>query len=307
MEVMATRPVEAITPITRRTDAREVALAAYDRLLTLLGSLPDEAWETPTECEPWDVSAMVGHLIGAARSNASLRELARQQRIGMRRAAGHDGNALDAVNDLQVREQAELSTSERIDTLRALVPAAVRGRLRLPGALRRVTVPLDAGGSTAPGMPGRLSLGHLNDVVYSRDVWLHTIDIARATGARYEPVAEVDGRIVADVVREWAARHDEPFTLQLTGPAGGSFRQGHGGPTLQLDAVGFCRVLSGRVRLDTESGRAATATVGETSSEAGRLGDVELTQVAAAPTASGSAASGSAASGHQLLAVRVVF
>jgi len=31
-----------------------------------------------------------------------------------------------------------------------------------------------------------------------------------------------DARIVADVVAEWAGRHGRPFTLHLTGPAGGS-------------------------------------------------------------------------------------
>ena len=57
---------------------------------------------------------------------------------------------------------------------------------------------------------------------------------------------EHDGVLVADVVEEWADRHGRPHQLHLTGPAGGSFTRGHNGPELTLDAVDFCRVLSGR-------------------------------------------------------------
>ena len=55
-----------------------------------------------------------------------------------------------------------------------------------------------------------------------------------------------DGRIVADVVADWARRLGQPFTLTLPGPAGGLFTAGAGGAELELDAVAFCRVLSGR-------------------------------------------------------------
>jgi len=55
-----------------------------------------------------------------------------------------------------------------------------------------------------------------------------------------------DARIIADVVAEWARRHGQPFTLTLTGPAGGSYVAGDGGEHIELDAVEFCRILSGR-------------------------------------------------------------
>ncbi len=58
--------------------------------------------------------------------------------------------------------------------------------------------------------------------------------------------ADHDGVIVADVVAEWATRHRQPFTLHLTGPAGGTWVSGEGGPLIETDAVEFCRVLSGR-------------------------------------------------------------
>jgi hypothetical protein len=48
------------------------------------------------------------------------------------------------------------------------------------------------------------------------------------------------------VVAEWARRHGQPVMLHLTGLAGGRFASGDGGQELTLDAVEFCRILSGR-------------------------------------------------------------
>jgi hypothetical protein len=84
------------------------------------------------------------------------------------------------------------------------------------------------------------------DVILTRDVWLHRIDICRAAGRRPDLDEDVDGRIVADVVADWATHHGLPVDLELTGPAGGHFVQGDDGEHLTLDAVEFCRILSGR-------------------------------------------------------------
>ncbi len=260
MDLDTERSVDQLTRITRDTDAREVALGAYARLAELLERLEPQHWEAPTECPDWDVAAMVGHLIGAGKAGASRRESLRQQWHGKRHAARFGGNSLDGANDLQVREHAALTPGERIEALREVAPRAVAGRLGLPRPLRRVPVPLDAGGATATGMPSSFPLGQLMDVVYTRDVWLHTIDIARATSVAHEPEPQVDGRIVEDVVAEWASRHGEPFTLVLDGPAGGRFRQGSGGTDLHLEAIEFCRILSGRAEpTDASSGVHGTA------------------------------------------------
>ncbi len=58
-----------------------------------------------------------------------------------------------------------------------------------------------------------------------------------------------DGRIVADIVAEWARRHGKAFVLDLAGPAGGTYARGAVNPDaerLSLDAVEFCRTLAGR-------------------------------------------------------------
>jgi hypothetical protein len=62
-----------------------------------------------------------------------------------------------------------------------------------------------------------------------------------------DATAEHDGRLVADIVAEWAALHGEAFELVLEGPAGGKFQQGTGGERVEMDAFDFVRVLSGRL------------------------------------------------------------
>jgi hypothetical protein len=75
---------------------------------------------------------------------------------------------------------------------------------------------------------------------------MHRVDLARATSHPLRLTPEHDGVVVADIVAEWAARHTQPYRLHLTGPAGGTFSAAGGGPELELDAVDFCRTLSGR-------------------------------------------------------------
>ena len=61
-----------------------------------------------------------------------------------------------------------------------------------------------------------------------------------------ELTAGHDGVLVADVASEWASRHGQPCTLRLTGPAGGTWAWGSGGPVVELDAIEFGRTISGR-------------------------------------------------------------
>jgi hypothetical protein len=78
---------------------------------------------------------------------------------------------------------------------------------------------------------------------------MHRIDAVRATGRTAELTAGHDGRIVSDIVAEWARRHGRPFVAELTGPAGGTYASGPGRASAErigLDAVEFCRTLAGR-------------------------------------------------------------
>lgn len=240
-----TTMVEDIRRIEPGPEAAELAMEMYDRLLAELGELSPSDWEAPTVCAPWTVADVVRHMVGAARGHASLRESARQIWVARRTRGDHDGNDMDAMNALQVADHAGFDPSGLLDRLRELAPAAVAKRMSVPRPLRRIRIPNSPGGSTATGMPPSLTLGHLWTVILTRDVFVHRLDIARATG-REIAVDQMEGRLIADVVAEWADRHGRPFRLSLTGPAGGRYVRGDDGPALELDALDFCWILSGR-------------------------------------------------------------
>ena len=228
-------------PQLRHDDWMTAADEAYRRLGELLADLSDEEWRLPTDCTEWTVHDVVAHVAGEADSTARLPELLRQAWLGRRLRNG--GPLVDGMNAVQVRERAGAAPGE---LRRELADAAVRGvraRRRLPAVLRAVRLPFGPPVGTKP-------LGYLMDRIYTRDVWMHRIDIARATGRPLVLTADHDGRIVADVVAEWAAAHGSPFRLELTGPAGGTWSQGSGGDEVTLDAVEFCRVVSGRATGD---------------------------------------------------------
>jgi uncharacterized protein (TIGR03083 family) len=229
--------VATLRPIDR-DEMVGLAATEYERLLALLRDLRPEEWELSTVCDAWDVRAMVAHLLGAAEGNASIRENVRQLARGRRRVRGTDRPLVDGINDVQVEERHHLTPAQLLDRLAEVAPKAIRGRHRTPKPVRRLSV---------PDPTGPLTIGHLVDIIYTRDEWLHRVDISAATGRPLQLTADHDGRIVADVVREWAATHGEPVVLELTGPAGGRYHQHDpAAPVVRLDAVIFCETLSGR-------------------------------------------------------------
>lgn len=240
----ATTDVTALSPISRG-EAPRLAEEEYRRFADLLGTVDGDQWALPTDCTGWSVRDLAGHLVGAMRAAASLRETMSQQREIGRRVKAHGGSDVDHMTAVQVERVAGLDPEALTAECRRLVGPAATGRRRAPGLLRRVRIPQQVNGATE-----RWPLGYLFDTILTRDTWMHRVDLARALGTPLELDAGHDGRIVADVVAEWARRHGQSFRLVLTGPAGGTFSQGAGGPELELDAVELCRSLSGRVEGD---------------------------------------------------------
>ena len=235
---MLTLPLE---PGIARPQAIELAAREYDRYTDQLRGLAPDEWSLPTECKPWDVRAMVAHSLGMAEMSASVLETARQMRAASKRQG--DGEQIDALTAVQVDKHVHREPAELVRRFAEIGPRATRGRRRTPAFARRRNMP---GDQLIGGQRERWRLGFLVDVCYTRDVWMHRMDIARATGREPVLTPEHDGVLVADIVREWAERHGQPCTLTLTGPAGGTWTWGTGGPSLELDAVEFCRILSGR-------------------------------------------------------------
>jgi uncharacterized protein (TIGR03083 family) len=224
-------------PDLRHRDWMAAAEEEYRRLGTVLRELSEDEWNRPTDCSEWTVRQMVAHLVGGAEAAASVREMIRQMRLGRRLRPGADG--VDGMNAVQVQERAAVDPRQLCDDLDSAGARAVRRRSALPAAVRALPVPFGPPLGTKP-------LGYLMDRIYTRDDWMHRADLARATGRPLELTPEHDGRIVADVVAEWARAHGQPYRLTLTGPAGGTWSRGTDGEDLTLDAIEFCRIVSGR-------------------------------------------------------------
>ncbi len=234
----ASRDVSTIAPI-RHDEAMALASGEFGRTLDLLRQLGPDDWHRPTVCDLWDVRAMAGHMLGMAEAQASVRQFVHDLRVASKR----DGGAmLDAMTATQVKERSQLTTAHLIDRFAAVAPRAVRARRRVP-SLMRSAVRLK---QEAPFDGERWTYGFLVDIIFTRDPWIHRVDICRATGRDMALTAGHDGRLVADVVADWARRHGSPFTLTLTGPAGGSWQAGSGGEVIELDALDFCWILAGR-------------------------------------------------------------
>lgn len=233
--------VETIPAVTR-AEAEVLAATEYRRLVEQLRSLDADDWERSTDCPLWDVRAMAGHSVAMLSDFTSLRSVFRRTRAATAAAKKAGGPMIDSMTAMQVADYAALTPTELIDHAEKVGPRAAHWRTHAPALFRRMPVK-----ETVGGRPETWRLGYLLDTILTRDPWMHRVDIARATGRDVVLTPEHDGRIVADVVAEWARRHGEPFTLSLTGPAGGTFTAGaDGGEQITIDAVEFCRVLSGR-------------------------------------------------------------
>ncbi len=231
------------TPTLDRPTAMRLAAGEYERFTAMLRSLAPEDWRRPTDCPGWDVRAMAGHTLGMAEMAASILESRRQMK-----AAKDRGGGIDALTAVQVDKHRDRTPAEIVARMELAGPKAARSRRRTPGFIRRRSMPER---QIVDGVEEEWTFGFLIDVILTRDPWMHRVDISRAVGHDdMQLSADHDGVLVADVVAEWASRHGQPYTLRLTGPASGRWSDGSGGPELELDAVEFCRLVSGRGRGD---------------------------------------------------------
>jgi uncharacterized protein (TIGR03083 family) len=236
-EPMATTTLTEVPPI-ERPESQVLAEAEVARMVATLRRLDAEDWTRPTDCPLWDVRAMAGHVLGMTEAFTGLGRMASYMRAGGKRKG--DGPFIDGLTAEQVDRTAGLSTGELIERLEKAGPVAARWRARRR-LMRHMPITDEIDGEKVTW-----KMAVLVDVILTRDTWMHRADIAKATGKPMELTPEHDGRIVAHAAAEWGGLHGQPCTLHLTGAAGGTFTQGDGGEEITIDAVGFCRVVSGR-------------------------------------------------------------
>jgi uncharacterized protein (TIGR03083 family) len=231
-----------VQAMIERPTAMRLAQIEYQRVTDAVDALRSEDWTRPTDCTEWEVRQLVAHITGQANLFSTPLELVRQIRGA--KARQQPGQAdIDALTAFQVEERQHLGPEELRAELHRVGPRGARGRRLVPGFLRRRRGP---GVEVVNGVPEAWSIGYVTDVIATRDLWMHRLDLARATGRDPVLTADHDGVIVADIVAEWARRHGQPYRLQLTGPAGGRWSSGTGSEEIVMDAADFCRVVSGR-------------------------------------------------------------
>lgn len=238
--MMTATRVETIPPITR-AEVEGLARTEYRRVADQLRSLAPADWSQPTDCALWDVRAMAGHSAGMLATFTGYRTLMGEMRAASKAAKRSHQPMIDELTAKQVADHAGLSASELIAKVDDVGPRAARWRATRPILFRRMPMKQEVEGGHETWR-----MAYLLDVILTRDPWMHRVDIARATGREIVLTPEHDGRIVADVVAEWARRHGKACTLTLTGPAGGEYVAGDHGENITIDAVEFCRTLAGR-------------------------------------------------------------
>jgi uncharacterized protein (TIGR03083 family) len=228
-------------PRIKHGEAMQIAAVENEKFAAALRDLRPDDWAKPTDCARWDVRALAAHVVGSAVGQASPREFVRQVRTGKPIVQEIGAEYWwDGMNELHVRERTELTIDQLQAEWAENSRRALRARRRLPRPIARLPL------LKLPAPVGRKNVGYLFDMGFTRDTWMHRIDLTHAAGTTFDADAEHDGRIVADLVAEWAQTHGEPFSLRLTGPAGGNYSAGADGEHVEIDALEFCRTLAGR-------------------------------------------------------------
>jgi uncharacterized protein (TIGR03083 family) len=232
--------VEDVAPISHG-EGMALAETEYKRFSDMLHQLQPGDWSKQTVCTDWNVKQLVAHVLGFADSNASFLVFLSGMRRGKKRAAekGYD-HFVHGMNEVQVEEREHLTPAELVRRWSEMWPKALKGRKRFPPFMR--PIPLEFG----PPIGKKPMGSYLMDVVFTRDTWMHRIDVCRAVGLDAVLTPDHDGRLIEDMVAEWARVHGIAFTLHLEGPAGGTFASGSDGKELTIDAVEWIWTVSGR-------------------------------------------------------------
>ncbi len=235
-------------PALTHAEAGVMAREELNRFLALVETLSGDDWQQPTDCTEWTVRDILAHQAGSYAGYASWSEFRTQTSA----KPGPDQMQVDAINARQLADRAGQNPAELIDELRRVGPKGINTRQRLPWLLRKIPVPF--------GPPlGTVPVEYLTGLIYTRDTWMHRIDICRATGRSVAQTPDHDGRLVALVLRDLSRKlqkqlRGQSVIFDLTGPAGGRFRIGslaEPSAILKMDVLEFNRLASERISAET--------------------------------------------------------
>ena len=241
---MKTQTAQAVPAVAlTRIEANRLMSSQYEALLTALRELPPDAWHAVTDCDPWTVKDIVAHLVGWADALTSASQFRRQLFEGRRRTE-EMGNLLNAVNQVQVDDRASMTPEQLLERWAEVIPRFEKVR-RWAGAVGKV-IPYYEG-----SLIGFTNVAYLANIIYTRDTFMHRIDISRATSTELH-LGPREQRLIEDVLVDWSRRTGAAARVNLEGPAGGSYLIGTGQiATIEGGAIEMARVLAGRGRISS--------------------------------------------------------
>ena len=173
---MTTMPPTDVSAIARigHDEAMVLTQTEFDRTVALLRALSPSDWARPTDCDRWTVRAVALHLLGAAEANASLPEQIRQMRRGSKlKASVGSPHWWDGANEYQIAKHATLPDDRIANVYVDVAARATATRMRIPRLVRALPI------LKLPPPVGRQPLGYLTDMGFTRDVWMHRVDLTR--------------------------------------------------------------------------------------------------------------------------------
>jgi uncharacterized protein (TIGR03083 family) len=261
--------VADILPLSH-PEAGMTAKVELERFIALLETLAEDDWLKPTYCTLWNVHQMVSHQAGAYAGFASWAEFKHQWAPPPKPKQGQ--MTVDTVNDLQVADRAQATPAELIAELRQVGARAIANRQRMPAFIRGLRFdaelflyawrPLDILRALrwpfGPIAAGTMRLDYITDLIYTRDTWMHRIDICLATEREMVLTDDHDGRIMAIVMRDLAEQlrgvlDGKAVVYDIPGPGGGCWKIGPD-PTpaaiIQMDLLYLNVLASARMTPD---------------------------------------------------------
>ncbi len=162
----ATLPRRSALP---RDAAMRLAATEYARFSTAIAELQPEEWALPTDCPDWNVQQLVGHVVGMARMAASpSSRSASSAPLGRAVRRGPPWSTRSPPCRSTAMPPSGRPAWSRL--MERTGPRAARGRLRLPGFLRRRPLPEP---EVVDGVPEDWTLGYVVDTILTRDTWMH--------------------------------------------------------------------------------------------------------------------------------------
>src|SRR6266851_4775396 len=234
----------ASIPSLTHIEAAEMATVELERFLACVEALAPADWDQSTACPLWNVRQVVAHVTGAAASYARWSQFKRQHSPFVQRPYRQAGfSLLDAINQIQVDDRTIATLAELLE----VGPRAIATRKRLPAIVRAVRLPLP--------LLGVAPIGYVTDLIYTRDMWMHRLDICRATGREMVQTPRHDGRITTLVVRDLARKltpklAGQAVVYELMGIAGGCWSLGENASPIAritMDVLDFHLKASGRL------------------------------------------------------------